>query len=415
MAKLKLQEFIAEHSDWEVLLAEKPYCITITRDEVYGKKLVMFKYSQIDSDFNLEIVRECRGCILDAETFEPVSIPFYKFGNAGESYCPKIDWKSCRVGQKLDGSLIKMVRIGDEILVSTNGTIDAFKAPLVEQIGCKSRTFGELVVEAIWNNDNFRPNHTHAVTSKGKWFEHPDYQYAMKKFKDMLEENNTYMFELTSPFNKVVVTWHETQLNFLGVRNNTTLQETYFTDHPLKDKFNTPKVFPLTSLDECMKAASELDVNEEGYVVCDSHFNRVKVKSPVYVALHHMRNNGVLSYERGIEIVRGNELGEVLTYFPEFKEHLDKIKERYDNYVASLERAADELDAWIKEHGYDKQPWWIEAGGQKRKDVAIFITKNFKVPGVGFAIIDKKVASAKEWVEQVPAKNLVRALGFKDV
>ena len=414
MAKLKLQEFIAEHSDWEVLLAEKPYCITITRDEVYGKKLVMFKYSQIDSDFNLEIVRECRGCILDAETFDPVCIPFYKFGNAGESYCPKIDWKSCWVGQKLDGSLIKMVRIGDEILVSTNGTIDAFKAPLAEQIGCKSRTFGELVVEAIWNNDNFRPSHTHAVTSKGKWFEHPDYQYAMKKFKDMLEENNTYMFELTSPFNKVVVTWHETRLNFLGVRNNATLQETYFIDHPLKDKFNTPKVFPLTSLEECMKAASKLDVNEEGYVVCDSHFNRVKVKSPVYVALHHMRNNGVLSYERGIEIVRGNELGEVLTYFPEFKEHLDKIKERYDDYVALLEKAANELNAWIKGRGYDKQPWWIEAGGQKRKDVAIFITKNFKVPGVGFAIIDKKVASVKEWVEQVPAKNLVRALGFKD-
>ena len=104
MAKLKLQEFIAEHSDWEALLAEKPYCITITRDEVYGKKLVMFKYSHIDSDFNLEIVRECRGCILDAETFEPICISFYKFGNAGESYCPKIDWKSCWVGQKLDGS-----------------------------------------------------------------------------------------------------------------------------------------------------------------------------------------------------------------------------------------------------------------------------------------------------------------------
>ena len=403
MAKLKLQEFIAEHSDWEVLLAEKPYCITITRDEVYGKKLVMFKYSQIDSDFNLEIVRECRGCILDAETFEPVCIPFYKFGNAGESYCPKIDWKSCWVGQKLDGSLIKMVRIGDEILVSTNGTIDAFKAPLVEQIGCKSRTFGELVVEAIWNNDNFRPSHTHAVTSKGKWFEHPDYQYAMKKFKDMLEENNTYMFELTSPFNKVVVTWHETRLNFLGVRNNTTLQETYFTDHPLKDKFNTPKVFPLTSLEECMKAASELDANEEGYVVCDSHFNRVKVKSPLYVSIHHLRGeNGVMSYKRALEIVKANEVDEVLTYFPEYKDAFDKLEQRFNEKVAEVEAAWKEFEK-------------IKDSLTTRKDQAIWIMSHVKeFAGFMFGMLDGKITSIHDAIYEFPNDKIVRMLGFKD-
>ena len=403
MARLKLQEFITEHSDWEVLLAEKPYCITITRDEVYGKKLVMFKYSQIDSDFNLEIVRECRGCILDAETFEPVCIPFYKFGNAGESYCPKIDWKSCWVGQKLDGSLIKIVRIGDEILVSTNGTIDAFKAPLAEQIGCKSSTFGELVVEAIWNNDNFRPNHTHAVTSKGKWFEHPDYQYAMKKFKDMLEENNTYMFELTSPFNKVVVTWHETQLNFLGVRNNTTLQETYFTDHPLKDKFNTPKVFPLTSLEECMKAASELDVNEEGYVVCDSHFNRVKVKSPLYVSIHHLRGeNDVMSYKRALEIVKANEVDEVLTYFPEYKDAFDKLEQRFNEKVAEVEAAWKEFEK-------------VKDSLTTRKDQAIWITSHVKeFAGFMFGMLDGKITSIHDAIYGFPNDKIVRMLGFKD-
>ena len=41
--KLDIQTFIEQHSDWEKLLAEKPYCITITRDEFNGKKLVMFK------------------------------------------------------------------------------------------------------------------------------------------------------------------------------------------------------------------------------------------------------------------------------------------------------------------------------------------------------------------------------------
>ena len=56
--KLDLQWFIEQHHDWEQLLAEKPYCITISRDELFGRKLIMFKYSQIDSDFNLKLVRE---------------------------------------------------------------------------------------------------------------------------------------------------------------------------------------------------------------------------------------------------------------------------------------------------------------------------------------------------------------------
>ena len=387
MAKLKLQEFIAEHSDWEVLLAEKPYCITITRDEVYGKKLVMFKYSQIDSDFNLEIVRECRGCILDAETFEPVCIPFYKFGNAGESYCPTIDWKSCWVGQKLDGSLIKMVRIGDEILVSTNGTIDAFKAPLAEQIGCTAKTFGELVFTGI------KDQYKELVTDED-----------VKKFLlENIEPCNTYMFELTSPFNKVVVTWHETRLNFLGVRNNTTLQETYFTDHPLKDKFNTPKVFPLTSLEECMKAASELDANEEGYVVCDSHFNRVKVKSPLYVSIHHLRGeNGVMSYKRALEIVKANEADEVLTYFPEYKDAFDKLEQRFNEKVAEVEAAWKEFEK-------------IKDSLTTRKDQAIWIMSHVKeFAGFMFGMLDGKITSIHDAIYEFPNDKIVRMLGFKD-
>ena len=401
---LKFKQWLIEHrSSYRSILAEKPYCIETAIDFVHGKNLVIFKYNQIDSDFSLPFVKLCRGLILDSDTFEPISFPFVKFHNCGETYADKIDWKSCWVGQKLDGSLIKMVRIGDEILVSTNGTIDAFKAPLVEQIGCKSRTFGELVVEAIWNNDNFRPSHTHAVTSKGKWFEHPDYQYAMKKFKDMLEENNTYMFELTSPFNKVVVAWHETRLNFLGVRNNTTLQETYFTDHPLKDKFNTPKVFPLTSLEECMKAASELDANEEGYVVCDSHFNRVKVKSPLYVSIHHLRGeNGVMSYKRALEIVKANEVDEVLTYFPEYKDAFDKLEQRFNEKVAEVEAAWKEFEK-------------IKDSLTTRKDQAIWIMSHVKeFAGFMFGMLDGKITSIHDAIYGFPNDKIVRMLGFKD-
>ena len=390
---LHIQKFITEHSDWEALLQEKPYCITISRDVKFGHNLIMFKYSQIDSNFNEALVRECRGLILDEDTLEPVCVPFFKFGNYGESYCPEIDWKSCWVGEKLDGSLIKMSRIGDDILWSTNGTIDAFKAPLAAQIGCIAKSFGELAYFAVL--DNYRKACNLSVS------DHIDPGCADSWLKSIVKPGFTYMFELTSPFNKVVVQWRETRLSFLGVRNNETLQETYFSDHELKYIFNTPKVFPLRSVDDCVKAANELDCNNEGFVVCDKNFNRVKIKSTTYVALHHMRNNGVLSYERGIEIVRGNELEEVLTYFPEFKDHLEKIKEKYDFLVSRLEASWDGFSTSV-------------TALAPRKEAAIWITKNFDIPGVGFALLDGKVKSVKEWIEKCPAKNLVKWLGFKE-
>lgn len=388
--KLDIQWFVEQHSDWEKVLSEKPYCIAITRDVVNGRRLVMFKYSQIDSNFHIGLVRECRGLILDEDTMEPVSVPFFKFGNYGESYCPDIDWKNCWVGQKLDGSLIKVVKTGGGVLWSTNGTIDAFKAPLAEQIGCEAKSFGELAVGGL----------AYAGLSR-------------ERFEDMLEEGKTYMFELTSPYNKVVVTWHETKLNFLGVRDNRTFEETYFTDHPLSKVFSVPKVFPLTTIDECVAAAKELDVNEEGYVVCDRNFNRVKVKSPTYVSLHHMKNNGVLSYARGVEIVRGNELDEVLTYFPEFRPHLEEIRVRYEKKVSDVREAKAKLDEFVRSNGWDRQPWWISNGGQRRKDVAVWIMKNFPIPGLAFGLIDGKVESVEKWFAEVPADKMAQMLGFK--
>ena len=409
--KLDIQRFIEQHSDWEKILSEKPYALTISRDELFGRKLLMLKYSQIDSDFNLRIVRECRGLILDEDTLEVVCHPFDKFGNYGESYCPEIDWKSCYVTEKIDGSLIKVVKLSDDdILVSTNGTIDAFKAPLAEQIGCTAKSFGELFVEGI----------VAAFYDLIDWdgFGLPLLSDTIEKeclnfFKANLEKGKTYMFEITSPFNKVVVSWHETKLHFLGCRDNITQKETFFKDVNQADYFHTPEVFNLRSVDECVAAAAKLDCNAEGYVVVDKDFNRVKIKSPTYVSLHHMRNNGCLSYERGLEIVRGNELGEVLTYFPEFKEHLDAIKQKYDAMLDDLNSLEGKLNAWLVMNGYDKQPWLVESGGKNRKALAMWAFKNTKLTGVVFALADKKVASAKDWLEKCPNKNLVKLLGLK--
>lgn len=59
--KLKLLDFIRNNDNWEEVLTKPPYSIKISRYKNY----ILFKYSQIESDFSLDIVRECRGIILN--------------------------------------------------------------------------------------------------------------------------------------------------------------------------------------------------------------------------------------------------------------------------------------------------------------------------------------------------------------
>ena len=159
--KLDIQYFIEQHADWEKLLSEKPYCITISRDTMFGKNLLMFKYSQIDSDFNLKLVRECRGLVLDADTLEPVCVPFFKFGNYGESYCPEIDWKSCWVSEKLDGCVSY-----DTLIKTTVGDVS------IEEI-CKNPNKYEVLTFNHQTNQ-IEPNKIDAIDVKpniNNWYE----------------------------------------------------------------------------------------------------------------------------------------------------------------------------------------------------------------------------------------------------
>jgi hypothetical protein len=377
--KLKIAQFIAEHPNWEEILSGSPYFITVSRDVWNGRNLILLKYSQFDSDFHSEMVRECRGLILDGDTFEPVSVPYFKFGNYGESYCPEIDWKNCFVEEKIDGSLVKIVKLDGKLLVSTNGTIDAFKAQIVNVPGLQYKSYGDLVVKAVENAG-----------------------LTMGELYNRLEENKTYMFELTSPYTRIVVKFEDIGLWFHGVRDNVSLKEDFFFDNPLSSVFGTPKLYGLGTMRECVEASEHLGMDAEGFVVCDGNFNRVKVKSPTYVMLHHMSGNHVMSASRGLEIVLKNETEEVLTYFPEFSDALRKIESDLTEFVESLDSIWERVSKTVSS---------IET----RKGKASVILKEFKEnSGIGFAFLDGRIASAREYVRRIPMKSLLKTLGYKE-
>jgi hypothetical protein len=113
-----------------------------------------------------------------------------------------------------------------------------------------------------------------------------------------------------------------------------------FSPERYADAFGWPCVgsYALNSFDECLEACKALNpMRNEGYVVCDAAFNRVKVKSPQYVALSHMKE--CMSGRRLLELARSNESDEFLTYFPEFAQAFGVVKDAYDSLCRELESA----------------------------------------------------------------------------
>lgn len=310
---MELLKFIKENYNWEDILIKKPYCLKIKKDDGY----VILSYNQIDSDFYNPIVRECRGIILEEKTLIPVCVPFYKFGNYGEGYVPNIDWSSTRTQEKVDGSLIKAWYHNGKWRVSTNGTIDAYKCPLglvdFAQLDCPYNTFGELFDIAKQN--------------------------ATLDF-DRLDKNKTYMFELVSPYNKVVVNYENIEIYHIGTRDNNTYEEIEI-DIGVKK----PKQYSLNSLEDCVKSASELSYNKEGYVVVDKYWNRVKIKSPAYVAVHHLKGNGEVNILSVIELLKTNEIIEFLNYFPEYTKNVESIKGKINSIIEQLENGLKEVNS----------------------------------------------------------------------
>ena len=299
---LKILDYIHDHpGTWEKDLLEEPYCIATVWDGDY----CLLKYSHLASDFSIPMVRECRGLILYKDTervFSPVCVPFFKFSNYGESYAADLDWRSARVMEKVDGSLIKVWFHMGKWHVSTNNTIDAKTAIL-----WNNKSFYDLFLEAV-----------RKVTIDDTFFK-------------TLDTNYTYMFELVSPDSQVVIHYPSTEIYYLTCRNNESLEEDWAKGAAEMAGVGVriPKIYPLTSLEECIAATTAMTKDEEGFVACDAHGNRVKIKSQEYINAHIARNNNIITTKRILQMIRAGTLDDFLAYAPDFEPQVEKVLDAY--------------------------------------------------------------------------------------
>ena len=326
--------------------------------------LVCLKYSQIESPMAAKIVQQCRGIILDeANDWAIVSYPYDKFFNYGEVHAAHVDWESAQLYEKLDGSLMTLYHYQDQWRVQSSGTADASG-----DVGGFKFTFAELFWQ-VWQEK----------------------QYILPTQTD-----HCFMFELCTKFNRIVDPHSENRLILHGVRNLSNNQEQ---DPSLPEYTNLNweivTTAPLKSADKLIEQSKKLDPMEsEGYIVCDRDFQRIKIKSPQYVAISHLRDG--FSPRRLLTIVVTNEGSEFLTYYPEWQEAYDSVQAKFEQLIAQIEADYEQYKD-------------IEI----QKDFALAI-KHLPYCGVLFALRAGKTSCAREHLAKSTIQSLERLLGMEN-
>ncbi|HLO48593.1 MAG TPA: T4 RnlA family RNA ligase [Kamptonema sp.] len=355
---MELQDYLRQHGLDSLC---STYHIKSSRHQKYPH-LVCLKYSQIESPLGEKIVQQCRGIILDSsQNWQIVSYPYDKFFNYGEIHAALIDWSSAKVYEKLDGSLTVLYFYDGEWRVQTSGTPDA---------SGEVNGFGFTFAELFWK----------------VWHE--------LGYKLPQETKECFIFELMTPYNRIVVQQKDNQISLHGVRNIDTLIESDPSIWTSKYGWQLVQSYPLTSWTEVIKAAEQLDpMDSEGYIICDRNFNRVKVKSPQYVAISHLREG--FSTRRMIEIILTNEGEEFLSYFPEWTELYQKVKERYLSLIQEVEAVY-------------RQQQHIE----NQKDFALAI-KHLPYSGILFSLRSGKITTVQEALRSATIQKVEELLGLE--
>ncbi len=350
------------------------------KSKMYEHK-VLIKYDQIDSDMSLTEVREARGLVLELNTWKVLNLAFKKFFNSAETHAAKIDWNTAHILEKLDGSCISVYYDWNDLTwyAATTGTANG-EGGVNNKLGT---TFNQLFWDTVINKYNLNTC--------------------------LLNEDLIYVFELTTPKNVVVKQHTESSATLLTVRNRLTLKElSRLETHMVSQSLGVPLVksydLNIGNIGELVKTLDDKPYYEEGYVVVDGNFNRVKIKNPEYVKVHHLKNKK--SEHHIIEIIKTNEIEEFVSVFKEMSEEIYDLKKKYDNLFELLNSTWSQITELMGEN--------VNIGDKKVFAEIVFNIcdkNNIKhFSGLFFGLKNGKIKSIREYLINYESKKLYKLL-----
>lgn len=341
MNQLLVQDFLLTHTLKELQEQHGVYA-SFSKS---GHK-ASFNYDMIETKDSDLLAQDCRGLILAAEDGHSfldqietingrisyvnmvmgktiiLAFPFRRFFNYGQGISA-VDFSDSNLSitTKMDGSLgiVYFDRFTQQWCIATRGVPEA---------------------DQLMDNQ--------IMTFRGL-FERALLETTKKTFADFTSHLNkeiTYCFEITSPLNRIVVRYDSARLTWLGARS--VMYGTTIHQDPETGKVND--LIGLNELDITTLPSNGIPIVEshtytelhkliawvatlnpmeqEGVVVRDSKYNRVKLKSAQYVLFSKLRDSLGSSERNCLELILHGQEDDSIPYLPqEIVANLLKIKE----------------------------------------------------------------------------------------
>lgn len=274
--------------------------------------LVTLAYDQFEASMNNPFACMCRGMVITESAFVPsdvakaissdrplptariIAFPFVRFFNYGQG---NLIFKPHKVYEKLDGSMI-VIYFDDRAnkwQVATRNVPDGSNTTHTGTM-----TFRGLALEAAYRQYGLSPEQFFALLSKG----------------------TTYIFELMTPENKVVVEHSEYKLVMIGARGpdfqeiEVEIAASKACLESVPFQMMNSKEEPKILLDGLVNFANMRDpLYHEGFVVLGENGQRLKIKSEGYTTYNKVQD--LTDYD----IINLILIGEIDDYMPLFKDY----------------------------------------------------------------------------------------------
>lgn len=426
--KLLVQEFLETHTFKELQEQHGVYASFSKSGHKWSNN-----YDQLEAKESDPLSQECRGLVLSAEDGHSftsqavevngrlsydhicpgktkiISFPMKRFFNNGQGSAADINWADPNLSilEKLDGTLC----------------ITGFD-PFTKAWCVSTRSVSEADLFMDNGIFTFRTLFEKALKETcGLDFD---------EFTKGLNVNVTYCFELTTPYNRIVVNYPECRVTLLAARNIIDHKEIYLSgigdslkwvdydklgqqtkDHLTslgKTKENTPqamipvpytlqgvpivKSYTYSSLEDIVNWVSSLNpLEHEGVVIRDSNFNRIKVKNAAYIVYNKLHDRLGSSERNLMEFILLETDDDIISALaPEIGINMLKIKSGLQSTIMKYDGVYNLMMMALKALGEEKS----------KKEFALLVVKNHPTMWSApfYQMFNGKVSNMKDFIQK---------------
>ena len=285
------------------------------------------------------------------------------------------DLEIVRIANKEDGSAIRFFMLNGVLSAKTKFSLEAEQA--------------EMAMEVVNSNAKLKA-------------------FILKTLEDGLAA----LFEIVSPFNKIVLSYNETALKLLQLRVEDTGEYLNIYENDLVKEFDvlTTDQEEIRSLDELFVEAETVE-NKEGWVITFANGKMAKIKGSWYLNIHGILENGLREHKL-INKVLNEEIDDILAHIP-----VDAHAER--DFINDL---TEVIVGHVNEVATEAQKFFNDNFDGSRKDYAIKFRKHklFSMTTVLFEentyerikdrVIRDVLRDTSRWER---ARNYLKDLGFE--